>query len=341
MSKTNGSTAEVSFLPVPLEIEVRGEVVASNADAFRLQVKEWISGFNIDLVEDEDFARAEQDVKLLQDVEGRVRDAKEKALADAEQLHALFSLLDETSEEVRQARLSLDKQVKAKKAEIKASIVDEAVRAIPNDHGRYYRGEIENAIKGKRTLDSMRVAVGVVVTTATAVIEGNAATLDAFEKKHGGALIPDRDTLERSQGDTLLVELRRRIETKKAEEERKRLEAEARAARAELEAQKEAQRQAQAEAEAKDAPAAVVEDDVPPSPEGLFDAPVANGQAGQDDGSEEMETFRAAVLEAFRPLKAARAALKHPGNVEKAARFAEVIGAAWVELHAAHPRRTA
>lgn len=328
-NKAEVSPETTSFLPA-LEIKVRGEVVTSNAEAFRDRVTAWVAAFNTDLTEDEHFVQAEADAKTLKEAEEKVKAAKEKALQDAVQIHALFSLLDDTDEVIRQARLNLEKKVKAKKEEIRSEIVEETVAAVHNGHGESFRKEIVEAVKGKRTIATIREAAQVVSTYANSLIQSNHKTLEAFVEKNGRELVPDRHKLEISNSETLLIELQRRVETKRAEDERRRLEEEARLARAEAEAAKKA---AEEDLFAAPPPDAVVGVD-PGPPEGdasvTIEKPVSEPKSDPTDG--EMEAFEQAVLTAFAPLKEARTRLQHPDNIQRATRFAEAVNAAWTEL---------
>lgn len=323
------------FTIIPLQIEARGEVISSNIDEFRELVREALGTINRDLQTDEQFGQAELDAKALKAAEEAVKSAKEKALADAESLHALFVAMDETSEEIRKARLELETQIKKRKEEVKSEIIEEFLAAFdiePKLARKHFLAGLQTQIKGKRTVESMRTACRVYQTTQQAMISKCREILASFEKAHGTDLIMDRRELELEKPDGLEAELRRRFEAKRAREEKAKLEAEAAAARAEA-----AKAQA-ALAEANKPPAVPVT--APPSnveqgpwkqeeKEGTANlANLANEEA-QLTADAEWKAFKSACLAAFTPLKEAREGLKHSKNIAKATIFANAINKIW------------
>lgn len=334
------------FELIPLTIEAKGEVITNNIGEFREMVREALASLNLAPSTDEEFGQAELDAKALKDAEARVTDAKAKALADAEELNAMFVALDETSEEIRAARLGLEKAVAKRKEEVKAELIAEAIDKLecaPRLRQATYGRSVSDAIKGKRTLDSMRSALAVMVGIHNGAIAKNRKAIESFVKAHGEELVMDSQELEVKSPDNVEVELRRRFEAKKAAEERKRLEAEAAAARA-------------AEAKAKaDAAAAVAEVSKPakctldidpfpgkptppdlPKPPKIGSIPVGS-QSAPPAGAiitqeQEWDCFCVLVREAFGPLKEARMNLKHSANQERAAAFATAVGTAWKEV---------
>jgi hypothetical protein len=327
-----------TFSIIPLSIEARGEVISSNIDEFRDLVREALGMINLDLQTDEQFGQAELDAKALKEAEGAVKSAKDKALADAESLHALFVAMDEASEEIRKARLDLETQIKKRKEEIKTEIVEEYLAAFdidPRDARKHFLTSLQNAIKGKRTVESMRTACRVYQTTQQAMIIQSRASVERFVGKFGPELVMDRRELELKNVEAVEAELVRRIEAKKAADEAAKLKAEADAAKADA-----AKAQA-ALAEANKPPAAPVT--APPSnveqgpwkQEGTSVAvaePVTSTELHNQDINAEWKEFKSACLAAFVPLKAAKAKLKHSKNSAKAQVFANAINAAWQEV---------
>ncbi|WP_193211435.1 hypothetical protein [Luteolibacter marinus] len=314
------------FELIPLAIETRGEVIASNVDEFRELVRGALSNINRELKSDEEFGQAELDVKALKGAEDAVRSAKEKALADAEQLQALFAALDETAEEIRAPRLELEKLIAKRKEEVKTELITEALGRLvcaPRLRAGTFGRSLTEAIKGKRTLDSMRKALDVMVATHNAMIEKSRVAIDTFTWEHGKELVMDAEDLEIKGPDNVNGELRRRLELFRAEEEKKRLQAEAEKAKAEVAGMK------QEAAEAAKPPV--------PAPPKIGSIPVGKSalpDTGPPPVADEWARFRASCLEAFRPLRAAREALQNPENVVKAQRFADAMNAAWKEANA-------
>ena len=327
------AVAETELITGTLAIEVRGEVVASNAAEFREMVRAALTTINRTPATDEEFGRAEQDVKSLGNAEKAVRAAKEKALADASSLHALFATLDETSEEIRAARLELEKQIAARKAEVRAEYLEAALDDIaevdPMVARRTFWGELEAALKGKRTLDSIRKSLDVATKTINGRLNKSRAVIAQFEKAHGVEMIPDRKELELRSAEHVEGELRRRLEAKRAKEEAGRLREEtAKANAAAASARAEADANAQAAKGTIEATGTLDE----PAPFKLPDPPKIGSLPTGPSPLAEWTGFMAAVMGAFKPLKEAKAALRHPENQAKAQQFAEAVNAAWLSV---------
>lgn len=158
-----------------LRVEVTGMVTASNLDAFKDHALAVFSGINRELSTDADFADAEKTVKWCKGVESKLETAKEQALAQTADIDALFRTIDTVKEEARVVRLELEKLVKARKQAIRDDLLQrgrselagyiknlnslnrplvDAGVSVPPVHVDF--GE---AMKGKRTIDSLRDAV--------------------------------------------------------------------------------------------------------------------------------------------------------------------------------------
>lgn len=152
-----------------LHIEVTGMVTASNLAEYKAHALAVFGSINRELVTDQDFASAESTVKWCADIESRLAAAKQHALSQTESIDTLFRTIDDISAEARATRLELDKLVKTRKDSIRSDIVTDGRNAIA-EHVALLNVRIgrpllptvpvdfANAIKGKRTLDSMRDA---------------------------------------------------------------------------------------------------------------------------------------------------------------------------------------
>ena len=165
-----------------LRIEVQGAVVASNLDAFKVTALNAIRSVNTELVTDQDFADADKAVKWCEEVESRLSAAKEHALSQTESIDHLFRTIDEISEEARQVRLKLTKLVKSEKEARKEQIVLQAKKELDKHIGAMERrlealddrpcrfpaiaADFAGAVKGLKSLDSMRDKVAVTLTSA-------------------------------------------------------------------------------------------------------------------------------------------------------------------------------
>ena len=225
-----------------LRIEVTGQVTASNLADFKSHALAVFAGINRNLATDQDFADAEQTVKWCGNVEERLQAAKQHALSQTASIDELFRAIDDISAEARRVRLELDKLVKARKEAIRAEIVaagqkslQEHVAALNARIGRplmpAVHAEFAAAIKGKRTIDSLRGAVD--DTLAQAKIDANAiadrisinlCALD--ERKEHAGLFPDVGQLVLKQPDDLAAVIAQRIAEHEAREQARKLAAE-------------------------------------------------------------------------------------------------------------------
>lgn len=158
-----------------LTLRVEGRVLASNLDGFRAGAEAFLARLPKPehLQSDQDFADADTAVKACAEAESRIKAAKDAALAQMADVEAVMRTADSVSESIRQARLALDKLVKARKESIKAEIVAagcasvrahfDAINATLGAHGfqppQTLQLTIGAAIKGMRSIQAMRDAV--------------------------------------------------------------------------------------------------------------------------------------------------------------------------------------
>lgn len=249
-----------------LHVEVTGMVTASNLLQFKETALAVFKGINTDLQTDADFADAEKTVKWCKGVEDRLEQTKQHALSQTASIDELFRTMDAIKEEAKSVRLKLDKLVKGEKENRKAEIVTQARKAIEQHVAAlntriggnwmplaFVNGAVfAEAIKGLKSIDSMRDKVGAAL--ANAKIEANAmadqiemnrkALLDAGR---GLILMPDFALVctKTTEDFKLLMESRMRAEDERLEAERARI-------------RQEEEARAKAKVEAEQAAAAVV-----------------------------------------------------------------------------------
>lgn len=163
-----------------LRIELTGMVTASNLAEFKASAMATLGSINRDLQTDEQFADAEQTVKWAKGVEDKLEAAKQHALSQTASIDELFRTIDDVSAETRRVRLELDKLVKAEKERRRAEIVAAGVEQVREhyagisgslgEHALALPGAVQaaiaEAIKGKKSLASMRDAVAAAVAQA-------------------------------------------------------------------------------------------------------------------------------------------------------------------------------
>lgn len=253
-SKPAAVAEVIEDLPA-LTVQLVGQVTASNLDAFQTAVTARIQAINTNLVTDSDFATADKMVKFLDDGEKRLELVKSQALAQTASIDQLFRTIDSLKAEMKSKRLTLDKLVKAEKENRKFEIVTKAraelvehVQALHKRTGvtciQIDGGIFAEAIKGLKSLDSMRDKVSVAL--ANAKIEANAIAdrIDANRKTVDDiSLFPDFAQVCTKATEDFAALLAMRVAQRKEAEE-KRLEAERERIRAEEQAK--AQREADA-----------------------------------------------------------------------------------------------
>lgn len=219
-----------------LHIEVKGAVTASNLVAFKSHALAVFDGIKTDLQTDSDFADAEKTVKWCSDVESKLDAAKEHALAQTASIDELFKAIDSIKEEARSKRLTLDKLIKSRKEAIRREIVADGKSALL-DHVTKINSTLDlpiqvpaadfaAAIKGKRTISSLRDAVDTLL--AQSKIESNATAdlvranlkviADAGDYSH---LFADRAQLVTRETDYVQAIVSARIAEHKAAEQKR------------------------------------------------------------------------------------------------------------------------
>lgn len=330
MKKTTAAELPATLATLPtLDISTRGEVLASNVTAFRDAIHAALATVNRTPSTDEEFGRAVQDIENLKAAEKAIADAKARAIAGATPIQDLFAVLDDTAAEMRAARLDLDRTVAARKEQVKESIISEALDLIPLPPAaaaRHAASAVRDAMKGRRTLDSMREATRAVALQYSSDISECDKLLAAFEAEHGPALIHDKDSLRLKRPVMLEPELARRIETHRNAVEQARLREQLAAERAER-----AKQEAAAAAAAAPAPARQA-DPEPPTAPAQRPAAVPPPATGRNAAADEWQSFRNFALQQLRPIADRSRTMTDTVNAGRAKAFGRAINEAWT-LH--------
>ncbi|MDY7581216.1 YqaJ viral recombinase family protein [Pseudomonas sp. CCI3.1] len=277
-----------------LRIDVTGMVTASNLDAFKSHALAVIGDINTDLSTDKDFADADATVKWCGEVEDKLKAAKEHALSQTESIDVLFKAIDDITAETRRKRLELEKLIKARKDIIRSDMVMDAAKALQahidqinetlNSRIRMPRvpADFAGAIKGKRTIDSLKEAADAELTRAKIeasriadLIRANLKSLNELAIKHG-FLFHDAQELVLKTNDDLVALIKVRINEHELQQ-------------AELKRQEEEKAQQLAAQQRQKAAEPVVEQPVkaPQEPELVAATPIKTTAAAQqpvDDG---------------------------------------------------------
>lgn len=253
-----------------LRVEVTGAVTASNLAEFKETALAAIRSVNRELTTDQHFADAERAVKWCEDVESRLKAAKEHALSQTATIDALFRTMDDIAAEARRVRLDLDKLVTRRKAEVKEDAIAKARRAL-EAHIADLNGEIApmrlqpvpadfaGAIKGKRSIDSMQDAIDTTLAAAKIAADTAARAIRAnvarFNEMAAGFefLFADLSQIVHKPADDFATLVRARIDTHEAAVAKREAERKAAAQRAEDERVAALARQREAEAASESA----------------------------------------------------------------------------------------
>lgn len=235
-----------------LRIEITGEVSASNLAEFKTTALAAIRSVNRDLTTDADFADAAKAVKWCEEVESKLKAAKELALSQTASIDALFKTMDDINAEARDVRLALTKDITRRKGEMRTSEVERGRRALAahiaeiDAHlgGRYMPAPLADfalAIKGLKATDTMASIRNAIDThLAQAKIAADSMGQRIMDNLHtllgagpdAQSLFSDRAALVLKEPETVSLIVAQRLAERKATEE-KRLEAERERIRAE------------------------------------------------------------------------------------------------------------
>lgn len=221
-----------------LSVQLVGKVTTSNLPAYRNSALEFIKAINTDLQNDQDFADAETTVKFCETAEKNIQAVKDQAIAQTASIDELFRALDQIAAAMREKRLMLNKLVTSRKDQIRSDILTAGRNnwsAHVNDLNRALRRvvvtipapDFAGAMKGKRTLASLREAVDSVLTSAkvsatqqSELFTSRLAIIDEVAKDHA-FLVRDLAVLVAMPTETLSAVVKQRIADHQAEVDRK------------------------------------------------------------------------------------------------------------------------
>ncbi|MDE3955683.1 hypothetical protein NUS47_11535, partial [Glaesserella parasuis] len=179
-----------------LILSTESKVLSTNIKTFEEQANAYLATLTTTFETDDDFAKADSEVKELKEIEDKIRTAIEQTHNG--EIAELISTAQQIAERFRQERLSREKMVKNRKAEIKETIISQAFqriltikgshesdvslaleRNIPKDN---IKKRLEEATKRRSTLATLTSAVNAEETAITAEIGAEAARISARRK---------------------------------------------------------------------------------------------------------------------------------------------------------------
>ena len=213
-----------------LLINLTGTINSTNFDEWKTDLIAQIQSVNQDLVTDNDFDTASSHVKSFKTAENALKNAKQSAINQAQEIQQLFASIDEITEEARQARLSLERQIKSRKSQIKEEHIQsgiEVIKAVIEEQSEDFkngdlshflnRGRYESAVFGKAGISGLETGIKEITSIIKAEIAelsqhiiNNKAKLDSRIEGYN-ALFQDYSQLVRWPEEQLESEIVKRI----------------------------------------------------------------------------------------------------------------------------------
>ena len=162
-----------------ISYKMNGLAINSNLDEYKSKALELVEQSKKKLETDQDFANAESMVKVFKSAEDKLGLMSQQVLGEVESIDKFVKDLGFISENIRQARLGLDKQVKLRKEEIKNEIVVAAkneLNTLINEASAKFNvtfnitADFAGSIKGKRNIESMRSAINEELANAKIIL---------------------------------------------------------------------------------------------------------------------------------------------------------------------------
>lgn len=233
-----------------LSIQTSGAIsIISNLDLFGQKLNEYVDALNIEPTDDQGFANADAAVKTLQKAQDALEAAEASALAQAADVDSMRRTVALYKDIARNARLMLEKMVKARKEQIK----NEALIKAKDSFDGYVR-DLEKetypislvvsrpdfifAAKNKRTLVSLHDALNTALASGKIEVSNSAKQVReklAWYKESAKGydfLFPDMQSIIQKPMDDFQMVVNNRIaqhkvdEAKKLEADRARIQAE-------------------------------------------------------------------------------------------------------------------
>ncbi|PSU71355.1 homogentisate 1,2-dioxygenase [Photobacterium phosphoreum] len=158
-----------------LTYKMDGLTLNSNFDVFKQATMALIEKSKLPIETDQEFADAEQLVKVFKAAEDKLKAISEQVLGEVDSIDSFTKELKFISEQIRQARLAADKQVKNRKDEIRKNILNDANAKI-QQHLNTLSLEIKApmlaptvsvlTMKGKKTVQSLEEAADTAIAQA-------------------------------------------------------------------------------------------------------------------------------------------------------------------------------
>ncbi|MDO6706750.1 lambda-exonuclease family protein [Photobacterium sp. 1_MG-2023] len=183
-----------------ISYRMNGLSLTSNLNVFKEAAESLVEKSKQPIKTDQDFANAESMVKVFKGAEDKINSLADQVLGEVQDIDTFVKDLKFIGEQIRQARLATDKQVKARKEQIRKEILKKAIDEI-HQHRIALNTEINaqlpevtvsvtDAMKGKKSVSSLKDAAAAAV--AEAKVEAN---------QHHQRAMGNKGYLESTAGD--------------------------------------------------------------------------------------------------------------------------------------------
>jgi putative phage-type endonuclease len=226
-----------SNMPVVFQMQVEGKLVACNIAEYKPSALAYIAAINTELLNDQHFADAFEDAKFCRASAIKLNLAIEQVLGQMGDINSALMAVREISAAFDAKGLALEKDVKARKDQIRVEIVSEGAKALASHIealntrlGKAYLphtpADFAGAVKGKRTIDSLRDAVNTTLAgakiAASATADKIAANLRHLSDASAPmALFADLATICLKAPDDFQLLVKSRMDAHKVDEEKK------------------------------------------------------------------------------------------------------------------------
>ena len=317
----------------PLEVVVQGSIEKSNFIEFKELAIKNLGEINTAPKTTEEFNEAKEQVKLLKSQEKSLTEGYDSIMSQLDGIQVLYKGVNELKDKIGKTRLTLEKCIKTQAETLKLSIHKEALDMIDRKDVRVFANRITNVMKGKRTEATLRSAAEGEAHIINAELSASREAIETFTKEFGDSSCPDKEQLELMSAKELNIELPRRAERMRSEEEKRKLKEAHEATMKQVEATKQASQPPQQPSPSRsgnhlDKRPPIGGKSVP------MDQKPSVGTEYDNDSDREFGEAIKVFRQQFAPLKAVKENLVHPGNIRKFAEFSNKMNAAWKELNA-------
>lgn len=171
---------QMDALPV-LQVQVKGEVVASNINAYKETAFALLDSIQTSLKTDQDFADASEVVKWCKTAEDKLQNAKTNIINQTASIAEVLTIIEQIEKKTANKRLTLSKLIETEKEARKIELINK-YRQIVNESYAAFQNQtgiapiktadnFANEIKNKRNLDTINDALFARTREIVAIVE--------------------------------------------------------------------------------------------------------------------------------------------------------------------------